>query len=64
VRDALIKWKFKADGDKYVGEVEVNFTLKKSRVASGDEGPRAQSAWGSEQSRVNSGGRRSTFHFA
>src|SRR6185295_4139425 len=28
VRDALIKWKFKADGEKYVGEVEVNFTLK------------------------------------
>jgi protein TonB len=28
VRDALSKWKFKADGEKYVGEVEVNFTLK------------------------------------
>ena len=28
VREALEKWKFKADGEKYVGEVEVNFTLK------------------------------------
>jgi protein TonB len=28
VRQALEKWKFKADGEKYVGEVEVNFTLK------------------------------------
>ena len=28
VRDALSRWKFKADGEKYVGEVEVNFTLK------------------------------------
>ncbi len=28
VREALMKWKFKAEGEKYVGEVEVNFTLK------------------------------------
>jgi protein TonB len=28
VRDALMKWKFKAEGEKYVGEVEVIFTLK------------------------------------
>ena len=28
VRNALQDWKFKPDGDKYVGEVEVNFTLK------------------------------------
>ena len=28
VIDALKKWKFKAEGEKYIGEVEVNFTLK------------------------------------
>ena len=28
VIDALKEWKFKADGEKYVGEIEVNFTLK------------------------------------
>jgi protein TonB len=28
VRLALEKWKFKPDGEKYVGEVEVNFQLK------------------------------------
>jgi protein TonB len=28
VREALSKWRFQADGEKYVGEVEVNFTLK------------------------------------
>jgi protein TonB len=28
VRRALEKWKFKPDGEKYVGEVEVNFELK------------------------------------
>ena len=28
VRDALIDWKFGAEGEKYVGEVEINFTLK------------------------------------
>jgi periplasmic protein TonB len=28
VRAALEHWKFKADGEKYVGEVEINFTLK------------------------------------
>ena len=28
VRDALKEWKFKAEGEKYVGEVEINFTLK------------------------------------
>ncbi len=28
VRAALEKWKFKAEGEKYVGEIEVNFTLK------------------------------------
>ena len=28
VRNAVQDWKFKPDGDKYVGEVEVNFTLK------------------------------------
>jgi periplasmic protein TonB len=28
VRDALMKWKFKAEGEKYVGEIEVIFTLK------------------------------------
>jgi periplasmic protein TonB len=28
VRDALMKWKFKPEGEKYVGEIEVNFTLK------------------------------------
>ena len=25
---ALSDWKFKAEGEKYVGEVEINFTLK------------------------------------
>jgi protein TonB len=28
VTEALAQWKFEADGEKYVGEVEVNFTLK------------------------------------
>jgi len=28
VREALSKWKFKAEGEKYVGEIEVVFTLK------------------------------------
>ena len=28
VRDALADWKFRAEGEKYVGEVEINFTLK------------------------------------
>ena len=28
VREALSKWKFKAEGEKYVGEIEINFTLK------------------------------------
>ena len=28
VREALMKWKFKAEGEKYVGEIEVTFTLK------------------------------------
>jgi protein TonB len=28
VRSALETWKFKAEGEKYVGEVEINFTLK------------------------------------
>ena len=28
VMDALKEWKFKAEGEKYVGEIEVNFTLK------------------------------------
>jgi protein TonB len=28
VIDALMQWKFQADGEKYVGEIEVNFTLK------------------------------------
>jgi len=28
VRDALSDWKFRAEGEKYVGEVEINFTLK------------------------------------
>jgi len=28
VRRALALWKFKGEGEKYVGEVEVNFTLK------------------------------------
>jgi len=28
VRDALQDWKFQAEGEKYVGEVEINFTLK------------------------------------
>jgi protein TonB len=28
VRDALTKWRFKAEGEKYVGEIEVVFTLK------------------------------------
>jgi len=28
VRRALALWKFKAEGDKYVGEIEVNFSLK------------------------------------
>jgi TonB family protein len=28
VKEALQGWKFNAEGEKYVGEVEVNFTLK------------------------------------
>ena len=28
VRAALENWKFKAEGERYVGEVEINFTLK------------------------------------
>jgi protein TonB len=28
VREALSKWKFKAEGEKYVGEIEVVFSLK------------------------------------
>jgi len=28
VKSALQEWKFRADGEKYTGEVEVNFTLK------------------------------------
>jgi hypothetical protein len=28
VRSALQDWKFRAEGEKYTGEVEVNFTLK------------------------------------
>src|SRR5208283_5090854 len=28
VIDALSQWKFQAEGDKYVGEIEVNFSLK------------------------------------
>jgi len=28
VIDALQEWKFKAEGEKYVGEIEINFTLK------------------------------------
>jgi protein TonB len=28
VRSALENWKFKAEGERYVGEVEINFTLK------------------------------------
>jgi TonB family protein len=28
VREALQGWKFQAEGEKYVGEVEINFTLK------------------------------------
>jgi periplasmic protein TonB len=28
VKTALERWKFKAEGEKYVGEIEVNFTLK------------------------------------
>ena len=28
VRNALQDWKFRAEGEKYVGEVEINFTLK------------------------------------
>jgi protein TonB len=28
VRDALSGWKFRAENEKYVGEVEINFTLK------------------------------------
>ena len=28
VRAALEGWKFKAEGERYVGEVEINFTLK------------------------------------
>ena len=27
-RRAVKEWKFTADGEKYVGEVEINFTLK------------------------------------
>jgi protein TonB len=28
VTEALLQWKFQADGEKYVGEIEVNFTLQ------------------------------------
>lgn len=28
VIDALMEWKFSAEGDKYVGEIEVNFTAQ------------------------------------
>ena len=28
VRAALEGWKFKAEGERYVGEVEINFSLK------------------------------------
>jgi hypothetical protein len=28
VRDALSKWRFRAEGEKYVGEIEVVFSLK------------------------------------
>jgi protein TonB len=28
VRAALETWKFRGEGEKYVGEVEINFTLK------------------------------------
>jgi periplasmic protein TonB len=28
VTSALMQWKFQADGEKYIGEIEVNFTLK------------------------------------
>jgi TonB family protein len=28
VRNALSTWKFKAEGERYVGEVEINFSLK------------------------------------
>jgi TonB family protein len=28
VVDALQDWKFKAEGEKYVGEIEINFSLK------------------------------------
>jgi protein TonB len=28
VRAALEGWKFRAEGERYVGEVEINFTLK------------------------------------
>jgi len=28
VQDALMQWKFKGEGEKYVGEVEITFTLK------------------------------------
>ncbi len=28
VRAALENWKFRAEGERYVGEVEINFTLK------------------------------------
>jgi len=30
VVEALKKWRFKPDGEKYVGEIEINFTLKDS----------------------------------
>jgi len=37
VIDALKEWKFKAEGEKYVGEVEINFSLKiePTRLAAG-----------------------------
>jgi protein TonB len=28
VKRALLLWRFKPEGEKYVGEVEINFTLK------------------------------------
>ena len=28
VIDALMEWKFSAEGEKYVGEIEINFKLE------------------------------------
>jgi TonB family protein len=30
VKEGLMRWKFAADGERYVGEIEVNFTLRDS----------------------------------